>query len=473
MRDDSGGFDAASPRKALAKDTQTPPAALDFEAAVLGACMVDLDAVATAREHMAIDDCYDLRHRLALQGAWAIADEGRCADALAVHDWLRERGHDGVVTLAFLLQAALSPGSTSAVEHYARKIRRCRYMRDALDAAARLLAEGFDPRCDPDAFDALWGNIDAKMRAFILRGGDTPEIGMVEAAASLYDRFARGEVLPPGLPTGLPRLDKALAGGTRPGNLIVVAGRPGHGKTSLAIGMIRKACELGKHVATVSLEMTARELHARMVSSMVRFDVTKTAPTPENSAQVQDAASRLSEFKWRIFDTGGANFSALDRWIAGLHTNLPLDLVIIDNLQDIALTASSRARHEELDSTVRKCKAMAKTLGCPVVLLAQANREIDERGVEGYYRQADVADTKALEGASDVLMFPWQPPPDTHLPPGYAEIQIVKNRAGALATLRADYDAGAQSFTDTWDYAINRRKQQANARTPPPPRGHT
>jgi len=466
-----GGFDAASPVKS---DPRVPPAALAFEAAIIGACLFDADACAIARLHMEPNDCYDQRHKVALQAAFAVADRGTFADAVAAHEWIVERGQGDLVTLGYLTQLALAPGSTSAIEHYARKVRRCRGMRDALDAAARLLAEGFDPRCDPDAFDALWGNVERHMRAFAQRSVGGTETMLQERLAALYERFTAGVVLPRAISTGLADLDRLLGGGIRPGQLVTVAGRPGHGKTSLALGMVRAACIAGHNVAFVSLEMTGDELLARVASALVRFDVTREAPTVSATLAIQTVAATLSDWRWRTFDTPNSDYQRIERWATGLHASDPIDLLVVDNLQDIALSPYARVRHEELDATVRKLKQLAKTLRCPVLMLAQATREIDERGAAGYYRQADVADTKAIEGASDVLLFTWQPPTgDTTLPQGYAELQIVKNRAGYGGVIRADYDAPTQLFRNTFEPAINRRTQSgSNGRVPTPANGN-
>lgn len=462
----SDSYETAKPRaKAPA---QVPPAAIDFERAICAAVLTDPAALPLALEHMAAADCYDERHVTILKAAIECHRLTGSCEMLSVGDRLKAIGKDELVTFAYLVNIALAPGTTAAVAHYARKVRQCSYMRAALVAGHRLLVEGYDPRCDPDAFAALWGNLARRVEALTPPDGSEAPTTFGEQLSALYDKFCNGEVLPPAIPTGLEQLDKALGGGFRAGRLYVIGGRPGHGKTSLALGALRTALALGKHAAFVSLEMANDELQSRMVSAVAGFDITKAQSNQHTQQQVFDAASTVAGWHCRMIDRPAMTLEAIEAWLNSMADLAPLDLIVIDNLQDVQLGGGFRAIHEQLDGVVRRFKQIAKRLKCPLLLLAQAKRDIDDRGVEGYYRKADIADTKALEGAADVLLFCWQPPADDEtLPEGYAELQIVKQRAGKMCNVRANFDANTQSFLSSYDgYCVNRKAKPAPASTP-------
>ena len=436
-----------------------PPAAIEYEAAVVAACLCDVQACGIARTYMDASDCYDERHRLALQAAWATVDATGQADVLATAERLREAGHADVVTLFFLARLAEGVGTTAAIGTYARKIRQCRIMREVLVATHKLQAEGYDPRCDPEALADLWSNLHRRiesMRVAKRQADDANGPSLSDQWSDLYDRLERGEGDAPPTPLGLRQLDRLLKGGPKPGQLIVVAGRPGEGKTTLALVAARHAAQtLGRRVLFVSLEMEARELRCKLASMVCGFDVT-AADTMQQKAARQQAFAAASEWNITINDRDSQNMETIAQWCKDADEAGRCGLVIVDNMQEIVHNPRN-PQHIEIGQCARACKQLAKRLEVPVILLAQASRDIESRGDDATYRKSDVADSKGIEAAADVVLFTWRPRPgDTRFPNGYRELQVVKNRSGEEGVVRVDFDGAAASVTESHDYPITR-----------------
>lgn len=451
-------FDMATTSKP--KPGIVPPAALDFEAAVIGACLCDPDACGIAKAHMDASDCYDDRHRLALTAAWATVAATGIADTLATAERLREAGHADKVTLAFLLELAMAPGSTSAVGMYARKIRQCRIMREILTATHKLQAEGYDPRCDPEALSDLWGSLQRRVESLrqAKRQADAADEPTISSQWSdLYERLERGEGDAPPAPFGLPRLDRLLKGGPKPGQLIVIAGRPGEGKTTLAVVAARHVAQtMRKRVLFVSLEMVAGELRCKLASSVAGFDVTDADSATERAAR-QNAFAVASEWPITINDRDSQSMETIAQWCSDADLAQRCGLVIVDNMQEIVLNPRN-PQHIEIGQCARACKQLAKRIEVPVILLAQASRDIESRGSDATYRKSDVADSKGIEAAADVVMFLWRPAQGDgrYDRDGYREIQVVKNRSGLEGVVRVDFHGAASRIRESNDLPISR-----------------
>lgn len=452
-------FETATPKgKAIGV---VPPAALAYEAAIVGSCLCDPEASAIAQAHMDASDCYDDRHRLALRAAWATVEATGIADTLATAERLREDGDGERVTLQFLLELAMSPGSTSAVGMYARKVRQCRIMREILTATHKLQSEGYDPRCDPDAVAELWANLHKRVESLRLAkrqddDGDAPTV--TQQWLDLYEQLERGEGEAPATPFGLPGLDRLLKGGPKAGQLVVIAGRPGEGKTTLALIAARHCAQRqAKRVLFVSLEMEARELRCKLASSVAGFDVTEAQTANERIAR-QRAFAEASQWPITVNDRASQTWQTIEQWCSDADLAQRCGLIIIDNLQEIVLNPRN-PQHIEIGQCARACKQLAKRLEVPVILLAQASRDIEGRGDDATYRKSDCADSKGIEAAADAVLFVWQPRKgDDRFPDrdGYRELQLVKNRSGSEGVVRVDFDGPAARVRESTEPIVAR-----------------
>ena len=448
---DAGGYDAAEPAPRRKRDAgPVPPAALDYERAVVAACLDSEDACAVARRYMDAQDCYDERHTWALRAAWAIVDAAGRADPLAAMEWLREQGKDGLCPISYVADIAQGAGLSSMVGTYARKIRQCRIAREMLVATHQLQAEGYAPRCNLDAVSDLWDRLHRRVESLRIAkraDQDAPSLGV--ELSDLADALTRGEPDGPVLRTEFAQLDRLLGGGCKGGQLVVVAGRPGEGKTTVALNFAANWCRVGKRVLFVSLEMQRRELYLRLASSVAGLDIAR----PGNLWDVgrrQGALSTVSDWRIRINDSDSQGMDRIWQWVNDAYEAERADAVVIDNIQEVRHPPRERL-HEAIGDCARRCKQLAKRLDVPVVLLAQASRDIETRGLDADYRMSDVADSKGIEAAADVVLFCWRPNDgdgrfDAH--PGYRELQVVKNRSGQTGVVPCTFDGAAATWTE-------------------------
>lgn len=457
---DPGGFDAAQPKTTKRRDDEhVPPAALDLERAIVACCLSDAEAIESAKRHMDPIDCYDDRHRWAMHAAIAVHTATGRADVVAVLEWLREAGRSDQLPDGYLVDLAMVPGSTAMVGQYARKVRQCRVLREMLAATHRLQAEGYARRCNPDAVTELWGDLHRRVEGLrqAKRSADDADRPTLGAELSdLADAIERGEPDGKVMPTGFAKLDDLLHGGARGGQLVVIAGRPGEGKTTLALNITRNWCENGKRVLFVSLEMQRRELYLKLASAIAGQDITRKGNVWDTGRR-QHALATVSEWRLRIHDADSQSIDSIWDWVTGTDDVERCDAIIIDNIQEVRHNPRDRL-HEAIGAAARTCKQLAKRLDVPLLLLAQASRDIEGRGLDADYRMADVADSKGIEAAADVVLFCWRPNDgDTRLPAGYREWQIAKNRSGSTGAVRCDFDGEASTWRESDAPRITRR----------------
>ncbi len=465
---DPGGFDAAEskPTSKRAKAEQVPPAALDLERAIVACCLCDAEAIETAKRHMEPLDCYDDRHRYALQAAFAVHTATGRADVLLTFDWLTEHDRAKDVSLDYLAGLASAVGHPDMIGGYARKVRECRIMREMLTAAHLIMERGYSPACDPEAFaeyaERLMGRVEAIRQAKQFADeASMPSLGA--DLADLADAIERGEPDGKVMPTGFAKLDDLLHGGARGGQLVVIVGRPGEGKTTLALNVTRNWCENGKRVLFVSLEMQRRELYLKLASAIAGTDISRKG-NPWDAGRRQQAFVALSDWRLRIHDTASQTIDNILHWVNDMHAIEPCDAIVIDNMQDVFHNPRDRL-HEAIGLCARKFKQLAKQFDVPLLLLAQASRDIEGRGLDADYRMSDVADSKGIEAAADVVLFCWRPNDgDMRLPDGYREWQIAKNRSGDTGAIRCDFDGEAATWRESAHARISRRSDDGGTK---------
>jgi replicative DNA helicase len=245
-----------------------------------------------------------------------------------------------------------------------------------------------------------------------------------------------------GLPTGFERLDKMTAG-MHPGDLIIIAGRPGMGKTAFALNVAMNAARLRKKTAVVfSLEMPKEQLANRLLCSEAKVDAGKLRTgylSRDDWPKLTAAAGTLSDLPIFLDDTPGLTLMELRAKTRRLKSDHDLGLIVIDYLQLMRAGTKTDSREQEISEISRSLKGMAKELGLPVIALSQLNRGVESRGNKDKRPQlSDLRESGAIEQDADTIMFIYRDEVynQESTEKGVAEIIIGKQRAGPTGTVK-------------------------------------
>lgn len=358
-------------------------------------------------------------------------------DFISLCQWMRnlgtidQVGGDSYVTELFtFLPTAANCG------YYLEILREKFTLREIIKTCTEYAARSYDEQHDVEAL--LEG---AERGILAIRRGTTDDMstvtakdgamGAIAAIEAFYER--RGQIT--GIPTGFPELDKMLDG-FRPGQLIVVAGRPSMGKTAIGMNMAEHiAIESGQPVAFFSLEMSSQELHTRMLCSRAKVNMHRVREgflADRDFPALTSAATKIAESQLLVVDATGANIIGISAHSRRLHKRHTLAAIFVDYLQLVRSTSkqAQNNREREIAEISNGLKNLSKELGLPVVVLAQLNREVDKRTGDGRGRPrlSDLRESGAIEQDADVIAFLTREE-------YYAETEEAKREAEGKATL--------------------------------------
>lgn len=415
-----------------------PPQCIEAEEYVLGAMMLNADAV---REVMPILDAgqfYREDHRVVFQAIIGLNDRQQPTDAMAVQIELERRdrlkGIGGSETLENLLERA--PHSCNAVYH-AHIIRQKAVLRELIATFERGMKEAY--RLDADAA-AVLASAESEIYALANMAASEQPSSMMEImneAQARIEARVKGNLL--GVPTGLTAVDDMLNGGLANGELIIVAARPSMGKTALALGFCEHAAITGDTPALlVSLEMGKGELGERLLTSHAKID-----------GHLLKSPWKLNGSHWERLGRSAATLQHQPLWVDDAPTRSMAQIVAIarrekayrkigflgiDYLQLIDGTGTGdrgQSRQEVVSQISRRAKMLAKELSIPVVLLSQLNRECESRPDKRPI-MSDLRESGAIEQDADVVLLLHRPDYyDPNEKPGLAELIVAKQRNGA------------------------------------------
>lgn len=429
---------------------KTLPANLDAERATLGSVLMNRDALLVIAPWLHPPMFYAERH------AWIYAAMLQCLacgtppDARMVSDELRRRGQlDQLGGLPYLAELIEAVPTSYHVEHYARIVERCSVLRALIAAGARIAALGYDEQTD---LESTIEQAQAVLTRAAHRTNDGAIAPLGQALHEVYNAMMDDEHGPPGCPIGLRDYDE-MTGGLHDGNLIIAAGRPGHGKTGLALSIALNLAERDKRVLIFELEMSRDELAQRTIAQRSGVDlsrITRHRLGAEEIDRIVDAMGGLCDLSVDVDETGAASLSDI-RTRALRHATMHgrLDLVIVDYIQLVRVNLPGRTREQEVAEVSRGLKALAKELRCPVLALAQLNRGVEHRS-DPRPLLADLRDSGQLEQDADQVMFVFREElhdKDTDKK-GIAELIIAKHRNGPLGVAPLRFEASTTRFMD-------------------------
>jgi replicative DNA helicase len=422
---------------------KVPPHSQEAEQAVLGALMLDGDAWDKVADAVGEADFYRRDHRLIFAAIGELADLGQPCDAVTVSEYLDRKGTleeaGGLGYLGRLVQD--TPGATN-VRAYAVIVRERAVLRELISAGGEIADSAFRPegRSVPELLDA------AEQRVFqIAERGARRGSGFVAlkkilpATVDRLDLLSNSDGDVTGLSTGFTELDRMTAG-LQKGDLIIVAGRPSMGKTSLAMNMAENAA-IGSNtpVAIFSMEMPAEQLAFRMIGSIGRVNQSHLRTgnfSDEDWSRINSAVTIMSQAPIFIDDTPALTPSEVRARARRLKREHNLGLIVIDYLQLMQVAGTKENRATEISEISRSLKALAKELSVPVIALSQLNRGVEQR-TDKRPVMSDLRESGAIEQDADIIVFIYREEvydKETHRK-GIADIIIAKQRNGPIGEL--------------------------------------
>lgn len=413
------------------------PCDLTAERSVLGACLLDRDAI-VAVSRLSPDAFYLERHRLIWAAIQRCYERRTPPDIHTVATALREAGQlDVVGGVSALADLAAEVPTAVHVDYYAQAVERHANARALIEASGQIGLIGYErAAADPaDAFDAA-----ERLLFAVTQRAQSGEL--VTAGGLASEVFAHiSSVEPPALSTGLSDLDRRLIG-WRPGRLYVVAARPGMGKTGFALTTLSAAGATGARCLLFSLEMDRVEVGMRLVAGLTGISaqaIEARALGEEQLARVAGALGVVEQWPLLVSDLPGEHIAAIKGKARRAHAESPLDLIVVDYLQ--LAEADGEGRVQVVGAVVRGLKNLARELRVPVVALAQINRNVEGRASK-VPMLSDLRESGEIEQAADSVLFLHRPDYyDAEDSPGVTELIIAKNRNGPLASLPFRFEA--------------------------------
>ena len=420
-----------------------PPQNLEAEQSVLGGIILKGEVLDRVAELVSPEDFYKETHRVLFRTMLSLHTEGEKIDLITVSDRLRETGElDRVGGVEFLTSLSERVLNLTNIEHHARIIREKAFYRTLIDEASALIEKAFQGEEDVEQFmltsmknlNELGNQKNAKKVQRIDE--------VLRTTFSYIDERYKHKQPFTGLPTGFTDFDR-LTAGLQNSDLIILAARPGMGKTAFALNIAAHVALVQRQpVLFFSCEMSSRQLALRVIAREGRIDAknVKTGQLSEREyQQLIDTIGRISDGKLFIDDTGGIKLSELVLRSRRQKRESGLALIVIDYLQlvrlDPYLKRSINNREQEIAEISRTLKELAKELDAPVIALSQLNRELEKRGAkEKRPKLSDLRESGALEQDADLIAFLHRESYfDKELDDQTgAELLIEKHRNGAL-----------------------------------------
>ncbi len=417
-----------------------PPNSIEAEQSLIGGLMLDALAWDKVADVIVSDDFYRKDHRLIFSAIANLVESGSPCDVVTVSEHLDSRSElENAGGLEYLATLTNETAGGANARAYAKILRERSTLRSLISAGNEIAGSAFssDGRSAAEVLE------DAERMVFeIAEKGSRGKKGfrslkdILPATVDRIDLLHQSEGDITGISTGFNEFDKMTAG-LQPGDLVIVAGRPSMGKTTLAVNMAENAA-IGSKVPTAifSMEMPAEQLAFRMISSLGRVDQThlRTGNFPdEDWSRINTAVQLMSEAPVFIDDTPSLSPSEIRARARRLQREHGLGLVVVDYLQLMQVPGSNENRATEISEISRGLKALAKEMSCPVIALSQLNRGVEQR-TDKRPVMSDLRESGAIEQDADIIVFIYREEVYNQDTPrkGIADIAIAKQRNGPI-----------------------------------------
>ncbi|EZH73257.1 DNA helicase [Aquimarina atlantica] len=444
-----------------------PPQALDLEEVVLGAMMIDKKGVDEIIDILNPDVFYKEAHQYIFEAIYKLFENSEPIDLLTVSSQLKK---DSKLELAggdyYLVQLTQKVASSAHIEFHARIILQKYIQRSLIKISNEIIEESYDETTDVfDLLDMAESRLYEVTQGNIKRSTESAQSLVIQAKKKIQE-ISNKEGLS-GIPSGFDKLDK-LTSGWQPSDLIIVAARPGMGKTALTLSMARNMA-VGQNipVAFFSLEMSSVQLITRLISSETGLSSEKlrTGKLEKHEwEQLNVKVKDLEKAPLFIDDTPSLSIFDLRAKARRLSSQHGIRMIVIDYLQLMTAggTGKNGNREQEISTISRNLKALAKELNVPVIALSQLSRAVETRGGSKRPLLSDLRESGAIEQDADIVSFIYRPEyykidewDDEERSPtqGQGEFIVAKHRNGGLENIRLKFIGHLGKFDNLDDFS--------------------
>ena len=445
------------------------PQAVEFEEAVLGALMIDGNAVSIIIDFLDSKMFYKEAHQNIYKAIFELFSEMQPVDLLSVTNQLRKSARlEFVGGPSYLASLTNRVASSANIEYHARIVMEKFVLRELISRCSGIITEAYDEsndvlqmldKAETELFNIIQNNFKR----------DSKELNVVvKKALEELTAIRNNEEGFSGVPTGIRAMDEKM-GGWQKSDLVIIAARPGMGKTSFVLSIARNAAiEYHLPVAFFSLEMSATQLVHRLFAIESGISAERIAKGKLSDSEwiiLMDKINKLNVGNLIIDDTPALSIFDLRAKCRRLKHQHDIQLIIVDYLQLMqGGDADSKAkgnREQEISYISRSLKALAKDLQVPVIALSQLSREVEKRAGTKRPQLSDLRESGSIEQDADIVMFIYRPEyykidtfEDETLAQGLADIMIQKNRHGAVDDIRVRFQSQFTKFTDVGETFI-------------------
>jgi replicative DNA helicase len=433
---------------------RVPPQNLEAESSVLGGILLENDAVNVVLELLRAEDFYRESHRKIFRAMIELSNRNEPVDVITLSECLTGRGElEAVGGSAYLASLNDFVPTAANISYYARIVREKSILRHLINAATEVATKGYEGRDNVEelldsAEKVIFDITEQRIKSSFVKIGD-----MMKDSIKMVEKLFERKTMITGVPTGFKDLDTKTAG-LQPSDLIIVAARPGMGKTAFSLNVASHAAFSGYGVAVFSLEMAREQLALRLLCSEARVDNSKVRTgylSDRDFPKLATAAGKLHDALIYIDDTPAISILELRAKARRLarDRDKKLGLIIVDYLQLMRGTGTAQNREQEISEISRSLKALAKELSVPVLAISQLNRRVEDRN-DKTPQLSDLRESGAIEQDADVIAFiyreaAYNPKSDDNT----ATITIAKQRNGPTGELNLTF---LREFTRFEDY---------------------
>ncbi len=448
-----------------------PPQVLELEEAVLGAMMIDKKGVDEVIDILQADAFYKEAHRHIFEAIVQLFTDTQPIDLLTVSAQLKKNAKLDLAGGDFyLIQLTQKISSSAHIEFHSRIILQKFIQRSLIRISSEIIEESYDETTDVfDLLDKAESKLYEVTQGNIKRSSETAQSLVIQAKKRI-EEIAGKEGLS-GVATGFNSLDK-ITSGWQPSDLIIIAARPGMGKTAFVLSMSRNiAIDFGHPVALFSLEMSSVQLITRLISSETGLSSEKlrTGKLEKHEwEQLSIKVKNLEKAPLYIDDTPSLSIFDLRAKSRRLASQYGIKLIVVDYLQLMTAGGNNGKgmgnREQEISTISRNLKALAKELAIPVIALSQLSRAVETRGSSKRPLLSDLRESGAIEQDADIVSFIYRPEyykidewdDDEQTPTaGQAEFIIAKHRNGSLENIRLKFIGNLGKFDNLENYSAS------------------
>ena len=443
-----------------------PPQATDLEEAVLGALMLEKDALSNVVEILKPESFYKEAHTYIYEAILALFNNAEPVDLLTVTNQLRKDGKLEVVGGPYYITELTSRVNSAAnIEYHARIIAEQSIKRELISISGDIQKLAYEDTTDVfDLLDKTESALFEVSESHIRKNYAGMRTIMKDAMDELEIRKEHQDGLT-GVPSGFSALDRVTSGWQK-SDLVIIAARPGMGKTALVVSALRNAAiDFNKPVALFSLEMSSVQLVNRLISAEAELEsekIKKGNLADYEWEQLLHKTSKLADAPIFIDDTPALTILELRAKSRRLVSQNKVELIIIDYLQLMSGEKTNGGnREQEIAHISRSLKGLAKELNVPVIALSQLSRAVETRGGDKRPHLSDLRESGSIEQDADLVMFLYRPEyyniteDENGMPTtGMGEIIIAKHRNGSLENVKLKFIGKYTKFTDA-DFAFD------------------